>query len=226
MFMYALLIIGLAVASAVVGVSLRKRQLARRGEAMRQTAQFLGIQYLEGEAAWAQAQQERTDEGLSPQPMPEILERLVRKLGSPRLTGLFRGIRVTVYEEQHTSNSGTHTESMFKAYFGAPLPFELALSKEGIAARITKAFGGQDVTIGDAAFDAAVRVKTSTPDAAVHYLQDAERRKAVLAVLQAYPSTVVYRTHVVVTRQGRLKGSEEIKEVLAAIVPVAAAFSG
>jgi hypothetical protein len=200
MFMCVLLIIGLAVVSAVVGFSLRKRQLARRGEAMRKAAQFLGIQYREGEAAWAQAQQERTDEGLSPQPMPETLARLVRKLSSPRLTGLFRGIRVTVYEEQHTSRSGTHTESMFKAYFAAPLPFELALSKERVAARITKAFGGQDVTIGDAAFDAAVRVKTSTPDAAVHYLQDAERRKVVLAALQAYPSTVV--------------------------VPVAAAFSG
>lgn len=150
---------------------------------MRQAAQFLGIQYLEGEAAGAQAQKERTDEGLSLQPMPETLERLVRKLSTPRLTGLFRGIRVTVYEEQHTSHSGTHTESMFKAYFAAPLPFELALSKEGVAARITKAFGGQDVTIGDAAFDAAVRVKTSTPDATVHYLQDAERRKAVLAAI-------------------------------------------
>ena len=30
---------------------------------------------------------------------------------------------------------------------------------------------------------AAVRVKTSTPDATVHYLQDAERRKAVLAAI-------------------------------------------
>ncbi|MBE3118607.1 MAG: hypothetical protein IMZ50_07630 [Candidatus Atribacteria bacterium] len=127
---------------------------------MRQAAQFLGIQYLEGEAAGAQTQKERTDEGLSLQPMPETLERLVRKLSTPRLTGLFRGIRVTVYEEQHTSHSGTHTESMFKAYFAAPLPFELALSKEGVAARITKAFGGQDVTIGDA-----------------------ERRKAVLAAI-------------------------------------------
>jgi hypothetical protein len=60
----------------------------------------------------------------------------------------------------------------------------------------------------------------------LRYFQHAERRKAVLAALQAYPSTVVCRTHVVVSRQGRLKGSEEIKSVLAAIVPVAAAFSG
>jgi len=66
---------------------------------MRQAAQFLGIQYLEGEASYVQAQQERADEGLPLQPMPETLERLVRKLSTPRLTGLFRGIRVTVYEE-------------------------------------------------------------------------------------------------------------------------------
>jgi hypothetical protein len=118
--------------------------------------------------------------------MPATLERLVRKLSTPRLTGLFRGIRVTMYEEQHTSNSGTHTESVFKAHFAAPLPFELALSKEGVAARITKAFGGQDVRIGDAA---------------IRYFQDAERRKAVLAALQAYPATVVCSTHLVVSRQ-------------------------
>ncbi len=103
MFIHVRLIIGLAVVSAVVGFSLRKRQMARRGETMRQAAQFLGIQYLEGDAAWARAQQESADEGLSPQQMPETLERLVRKLSSPRLTGLFRGTRVTVYEEQHTS---------------------------------------------------------------------------------------------------------------------------
>ncbi len=82
-----------------------------------------------------------------------------------------------------------------------------------------------DGSAGQAAFDAAVRVKANPPDAAVPFLRDEERRKAVLAALQAYPGIAVCRTHVAVSRQGSLKGGEEIKKVLAALVPVAAAFS-
>ena len=114
---------------------------------------------------------------------------------------------------------------MFKAYFDEPLPFELHLRKEGIGAKLARAFGGQDVTVGDAAFDKAVRLKASPPAAAVQFLQDEKRKKAVLAALQDCPAATIGRRHISVSRQGRLKDDEAIKKVLAAIVPVAAAFS-
>jgi len=222
---YILLFVAVALLSTAAGVFLWKRRSARRRESLQKAAQLLGLQFLEGEAAYEQAQRERSDEGLPTLPMPEFLEKFARSLSAPRLAGQFRGIRVAVYEEVHSSRSGSHTESVFKAYLALPLPFELQLRKEGVGAKLAKAFGGQDVTVGDAAFDAAVRVKANPPDVAVPFLRDEERRKAVLAALQAYPGIKVCRTHVALSRQGSLKGGDEIKEVLAAMVPVAAAFS-
>jgi hypothetical protein len=226
MFLFVMLILGLSVVSAIVGISLRKGQVARRAESLRQAAGLLGIRYMDGDEAYLQAKKDSAAEGLEPQQMPEALERYVRKLTGPRLAGLFRGVQVAVYEEVHTSNNGSHTESVFKAYFSSALPFQLRLAREGAGAKIAKAFGGQDVATGYEVFDAAVRIKSSEPEAAVRFLQDEGRRKAVLTALEAYPSAVVCRTHVVVSRQGRLKSGDEIKAILAAIVPVAAAFSG
>jgi hypothetical protein len=54
---------------------------------------------------------------------------------------------------------------------------------------------------------------------------DAERRKSVLDALQAYPGTIICRTRVALSRQGVLKGGDEIMKVLAAIVQVADVFS-
>ena len=160
---YILLVIAVALLSTVAGVFLWKRRSARRRESLQKAAQLIGLQFLEGEAAYEQAKRERSDEGLPMLPMPEFLEKFARSHISPRLAGQFRGTRVSVYEEVHSSRSGSHTESVFKAYFARPLPFELHLRKEGVGAKLAKAFGGQDVTIGDAAFDAAVRVKANPP---------------------------------------------------------------
>jgi hypothetical protein len=126
----------------------------------------------------------------------------------------------------HSSRSGSHTESVFKAYYPQPLAFELELRQEGLGARIAKAFGGQDVTTGEPAFDAAVRVRSGQPEQAAAFLRNAERQAAVLQALQAFPQARFGRTHLSVSRQGRLKNDEQIKEVLAVLVKAAGAIAG
>jgi hypothetical protein len=224
--MYVFLFIVVALLSTIAGIFLWRRRSARRQEFLRGAGQYLGLQCLEGDAAYEQAQREQREEGLPPQPIPEFLESLARKAFGPRLAGKFRGTRVSVFEELHSSSSGSHTESVFKAYFDPPLPFELDLRREGFGAKLAKAVGGQDVAVGDPAFDAAVRIKASPPEQAAAFLKEPRRQTAILQALQAYPGARICRTHVVVSRQGRLKDEELIKTVLAAIVPVAAAFSG
>lgn len=224
MAVYVFLFIVLAVLSTALGFFLWRRRNARRQEFLQGAAQYLGLQCLEGDAAYEDARRERSAEGLLLTPIPGFLEKLARKAFSPRLVGNFRGVRVAVYEEVRSSNNGSHAESVFKAFIEPSLPFELELRREGFGARLAKAVGGQDVTIGDPAFDAAVRVKASPPEQAVAFLGEPRRRQAVLQALQAQPGARVSRFHVSVTRQGRLKDEEKIKEVLAAIVPVAAAF--
>ena len=70
-----------ALLSTLGGILLWRRRLARRREFLQGAAQYLGLQYLEGEATWEQAQREQREEGMPP--VPEFLERLVRKAVSP-----------------------------------------------------------------------------------------------------------------------------------------------
>ncbi len=95
-----------------------------------------------------------------------------------------------------------------------------------MGAKIAKAFGGQDVAVGDAAFDAVVRIKSGQPEQAAAFLRNAERQAAVLQALQAYPAARIRRTHLSVSRQGGLKDDEQIKQVLAVLVKAAAALAG
>ena len=112
MLLFVSLIVALAVLSLLGGLSWMKRSTRRRREFLQGAAQYLGLQYLEGDAAYEQMQRERAEEGLPTLPVPEFLERLTRKLVGPRLSGRFRGSRVSVSEEVHSSRSGSHTESV------------------------------------------------------------------------------------------------------------------
>ncbi len=71
------LFIAVALLSTLGGILLWRRRLARRREFLQGAAQYLGLQYLEGDAAWEQAQREQREEGMPP--VPQFLERLVRQ---------------------------------------------------------------------------------------------------------------------------------------------------
>jgi hypothetical protein len=75
------LFIAVALLSTLGGILLWRRGLAQRSEFLQGAAQYLGLQYLEGDAAWEQAQREKGEEGMPP--VPQFLERLVRKAVSP-----------------------------------------------------------------------------------------------------------------------------------------------
>jgi len=98
--------------------------------------------------------------------LPPILQQFSARFVSPRISGTYRGVRAAVYTQTRSSNSRSYDGTVIKTYYTQPLPFDLHLAREGVAARIVKAFGGQDVEVGDAEFDSAVRVKTDNPDAA------------------------------------------------------------
>ena len=77
---YILLFIALTVLSTVAGIFMWKRRLARRRDFLQRAAQFLGLQFL---------------------------ERFARSHIGPRLTGLFRGTRVSARSSRRPSAGRT-----------------------------------------------------------------------------------------------------------------------
>jgi len=218
-------ILGLFAVLILIGYLVYSRRLDSYYRMLAEAASLLGLQFFTGEAAAEQEAREKRTEGVPFMPLPRFMARIIGAGGTTRVGGEFDGIRVAVYSETRGSSSGSHTESVWKAYYANPLPFPLHLSREGAGAKVAKALGGQDITVGDEGFDAAVRLKSSDPEAVRSFFSDRNRMATVLAALSAFPGATACQTHVLFERQGRIRDVEEIRAVLQAIVPVARSFS-
>jgi hypothetical protein len=95
----------------------------------------------------------------------------------PRLDGVFEDVRVAVEIAQGTGDY----ETIALAGIAAPLPGHLEVTREGLVAKLSKAFGAQDVVLGDDAFDRAFLVKSAPADIA-HALLPPEVRSEMLAL--------------------------------------------
>jgi hypothetical protein len=221
--MTLLAVLAVVVMSAI-GWSAMTRMRGRLRADLSAAAGALGLRLQEGAAALEEKALEARAEGRPEIRVPPFLQRLLAGLVGPRISGTYRGVRVSISTETHSSNSGSHTETVIKAYYAKPLPFDLHLGREGVGARIAKAFGGQDVEVGDAEFDAAVRVKTGDADAARAFLSAPARRRAVLAAVAACPGMRATRSHVSFERQGTIRKADQMAAVLDAIAPLAAAL--
>lgn len=200
----------------------------RRRNILADAAGRLGLQVVEGAEALEQMAVEAEAAGQPafrlPAGLPPVLSRAIARLVGPCLTGTYRGVRVSVRTESHSSGSGSRTETVFKAWYAKALPFDFHMSKEGVGAKIAKTLGGQDVEIGEPAFDAAVRVRTNDPAAVRSWFYAAARRQATVAAVSACPGLRASRTCVTFSRQGSARSSEEVVSVLEAIAPLAAAL--
>ncbi|MBI4575379.1 MAG: tetratricopeptide repeat protein [Planctomycetes bacterium] len=80
-------------------------------------------------------------------------------MGGRRLEGEVKGYPVTVDTFTRGSGKTRHTYTRFRLRLPRPLGLGLSLTKEGFLSGVAKAFGSQDIQVGDAAFDAGVLVK-------------------------------------------------------------------
>jgi hypothetical protein len=208
----------LAAAVAGLGLMLARSARARYRADLQAAASALGLRVLEGaEALEAAAGQVR---------VPASLQRLLARVAGPRIDGTYRGVRVAVYTESRSSSKGNHTETVFEAHYVRPLAFDLHMAREGVGAKIAKAFGGGDVEVGDAALDAAFRIRTDNPDLARALFRSPAVRKAALDAVAACPALRASRTHVRFERSGKVRRTDQIAAVLDAIAPLARAMSG
>jgi hypothetical protein len=78
----------------------------------------------------------------------------------PRVEGTLGGVTVAIEVATHLTQLGYSTALV--ALPKAPRPGDLELTREGLAAQVTKLFGAQDLVLGDDAFDRAFVVKASS----------------------------------------------------------------
>ncbi len=103
------------------------------------------------------------------------LQRMAEQLGlefqpakswstTPRVAGQLRGKPVAVFTYTTGSGKSQQTWAALTVQPANPGSFTFALQKQGVSTKIMEFFGNHEVTVGDAAFDAAWFVRTNRPD--------------------------------------------------------------
>lgn len=200
------------------------RRGARQLDQARKLASALGLQCLEGRAAAerAMAAAGTADPNVALDKLPPFVRSLIDKAAGWRLEGTIEGIRVSVWTETRSSGKSSTSWTMARAYYPAPLPFDLTLARESMMTKLGKAvFGLQDLEFGDPVFDPKVRVKTSDPAQAKQRL-DIDSRRAFVALIDAHPAAVAERASVQWSRQGISLDETETRSVLKGLVGFAA----
>jgi hypothetical protein len=204
-----------------------KRHAARERERARAAGLSLGLE-LEGE--------DEESETLLPEGRPERvvgrlrLVRLLKGLGLPtgwRLGGVREGVRVEIFPETRSSGKSSTTYTIVRAWFATPLGQEIRVAREGFFTKLGKAlFGLEDVEIGDAAFDAALRVKAKDPLAARLRLDRPEAKEALLALIGTHHGAFVTGDYAQWEKVGTKLDEAELRSVLGLLLPAAKALGG
>ncbi len=197
-----------------------------------ETAKALGLNYYVGEAAEQESRKQNDMEGVPPMEVWSLLKK-VKVFGNiyrTRIAGMYKGIYVSVYTQQRSARTRHYSsiskynrgynETIIKAYPNKPIPFELAVSKEGFSAKISKILGEQDIETYDPDFDKEVWIKSDNPDKAANFLRNGELKRAIINALNTYSNISIYNTHVCFIHGGTFIKTEYVRGVLDAIVPI------
>jgi hypothetical protein len=94
---------------------------------------------------------------------------------NPSVSGTYKNLNVYLYTYTQGSGKSKTTYTSMVVYLPITNRSHLRISPEGLLSKITKAFGAQDIPIGDPAFDAAFIIKSDTPELVPHILTPAIR---------------------------------------------------
>ena len=94
------------------------------------------------------------------------------------MTGTIDGFGIAV--QTITRGSGKHSSkyTMYRLTFPQTLPARFSVTKQGFVSGITKAFGAQDIEVGDPMFDNLFMIKGRNPSEVISFLTR-ERRRAI-----------------------------------------------
>lgn len=139
---------------------------------------------------------------------------------APTVTGAYKGFNVYLYTYTQGSGKSKTTYTSLVAYLPIPNRCHVRVTREGFLSRITKAFGAQDVQVGDPAFDQAYIVKSDTPQY-VQKLLTAQIRGAMLSGGDIMNVTISKGT-VFYNQTGVQRNADVLRYILDVLVLVAA----
>lgn len=132
---------------------------------------------------------------------------LVDRAPSLHMVATSHGLTVRLSEwVEHVRPHGVNHNDQYvrRASVSVQSPIEtgnLLVTREGVGSKILKAFGGQDIELGDPAFDPVFRVRSVQPEDVPRVLTPAARA-ALVHVAQSVPDVEISDNHV------RWRGSE------------------
>ena len=143
---------------------------------------------------------------------------------SPVLKGSLEGYRVRLEVIAKRSGDSSRRFTRLKVSYPAALGIGLDMRREGTWERVKKAFGAQDITIGDTDFDAGIRVGGS-PEG-VKMLLTRRRRLAAHRLIEDFPTAMVGDANLKWSDGGVIDDAEEVVSVINRFVSVANALAG
>lgn len=120
---------------------------------------------------------------------------------SGQIAGTIDGVRIDVNTETRGSGDNRKTFTVYSAILPVAGP-NVDIRREGNARFFHKLFGGEDLTVGDALFDDAVRVDGANPANVRDYLSPA-RRIAILSLFELFPKARLTGGHLKFESRGR-----------------------
>jgi hypothetical protein len=148
-----------------------------------------------------------------------------RLLKSRVIEGRLQEMAVRVDTFQRGSGKSSSTYTRFRIGYPQRLGLGLRLTKEGFFSGIGKFFGGQDIELGDAQFDADVIVKAADPGKVHHFLTP-PRRLRIHRLLMSHPGVVIDDAQVYWEKRGAIRDPDQLSGTIRRLVRVAWHLTG
>jgi hypothetical protein len=142
---------------------------------------------------------------------------------SAKLDGDVSGFPLTIEIVRTGSGQYKHTWTRYWLGYEA-LNLGLEITEEGVMSAIARHFGRGDIEVGDAAFDARLKVRGSDPAAVRDYL-DANRRHFIERFFAAHRGTVIDDHGITWSKRGRVTDVTELLATIETMVSVGRALA-
>jgi len=138
---------------------------------------------------------------------------------APQLSGFVEGHDLTVDIDKKRVGKNRSAWTRFRLGM-QPLELGLMLKSEGFLDGVRKAFGAQDIQVGNAAFDEAVLVVGNDEAVMREYLTP-ERRRTILRFLSSYKGAVITDDEISFSSRGYLRDASQITGTIESMLLVA-----
>lgn len=122
--------------------------------------------------------------------------------GLGRIAGRKGGhrIEITTYSRSHGKTSSVYTQ--YTIHFHVPISADFKIVRQNALHKLGAFLGLKDIEVGDPAFDDRVLLRGRSPDEIIEFL-DAERRRAILRLLNSYDDIELTNGHIELSKPGR-----------------------